>query len=103
MAVLFGRDTPGQNRIWVEIDNSQFPDGNNNDKKDDVINEIREWGDLAIKTWIDEMKVSEKEKGKDWENLPLDNFMGALDSDKMKPFISEWGFDSLLWKPTGKN
>jgi len=99
MAVVFGRDGgPGEKRLWVEVDNSQFSTANNNDQPKEVLEEVQTWGKKAVDTWV---KVTERifktiEKD-DWEASICDAFKDALKDDEMKPFVSKWGIDVLEW------
>ena len=98
IAAIFGEArTEGAKRVWIQVDNSQFPEENNADQSDDIVDKIQEWGENAIKTWIQEKKRIEEESD-EYEAWQSNYFISAAEGDKMKPFVKEYGVDQLSWK-----
>ena len=100
MAVVFGRENfPGKTRVWVEVNNDQFPKGNDNNQPKEILDEICDWGKEAVKTWLKEFKRIDKEREDSgvYENLPKESFIAALESPDLKPYIKRWGIDTLEW------
>lgn len=98
MAVIFQKNDADHLRIWIKVNNNQFPKKNNNDQSEDILEKVSEWGKKAIKTLISEFKKIEKNVDV-LDHHPKESFLEAIKSKEMKPFVEEWGVDVLDWKP----
>ncbi len=98
MAFVIGNNKNGSKRIWVKVNNKQFPKENNNDQPKEILDKVKQWGDLSKETFSREFKKAMKNVPKsDYEYSPFDAAIDAIKSNSMKKFVEDWGIDELTW------